>query len=169
MILEKFTDLSEKYDKLVEGAESFQSLFSGGLLGLDGDDEANPALGDPVTDALNSALIMDSKPQTQKVKTDLSGNDFLEVVNWSATDGGTNLAAMGTVIKINLTIRNKSNKKIALVDGSYDITDKLGVDIMRFRINGDLDIGSNENDANYDADADLDPMASGICAVLLNE
>ena len=25
------------------------------------------------------------------------------------------------------------------------------------------------NDANYDADADLDPMASGICAVLLKE
>ena len=70
--------------------------------------------------------------------------NFLEVVNWSATDGGKNLAALGTVIKINLTIRNKSNKKIALVDGSYEITDKLGQNIMRLGIESDLNIGSNE-------------------------
>jgi len=75
---------------------------------------------------------------------DRRGNDFLEVVNWSATDGGKNLAALGTVIKINLTIRNKSNKKIALVDGSYEITDKLGQNIMRLGIDSDLNIGSNE-------------------------
>ncbi|MDA9813345.1 hypothetical protein N9C04_03700 [Planktomarina temperata] len=143
LILEKLAELSAKYDKLFEGAEAVQSLISGGLFGLDEDDEANPALDEEIDGLLNGNLG-DEKPQTQKVKMDLSGNDFLEVVNWSATDGGKNLAALGTVIKINLTIRNKSNKKIALVDGSYEITDKLGQNIMRLGIDSDLNIGSNE-------------------------
>jgi hypothetical protein len=143
LILEKLAELSAKYDKLFEGAEGVQSLLSGGLFDLDGDDEANPAVDEEIDDLLNG-ILNDEKTQTQKVKTHQSGNDFLEVVNWSATDGGTNLAALGTVIKINLTIRNKSNKKIALVDGSYEITDKLGKNIINYGIDSDLNIGPNQ-------------------------
>tara|TARA_B100000767_G_C19711089_1_gene512801 strand:- start:550 stop:1209 length:660 start_codon:yes stop_codon:yes gene_type:complete len=154
LILEKITELSEKYDKLVQGTEAVQSLFSGSLFGADGGDEANLAVDDPVADALNSALTTDTKPQTEKIQTEPTGNDFLELVNWSATKGGENLSTLGTLIKINLTIRNKSNKKIALVDGSYEVTDKLGKYIMYFGIDSDLNIGPNETysqSGRYDA------------------
>ncbi|MDA9810404.1 hypothetical protein N9C05_01865, partial [Planktomarina temperata] len=140
LILEKLTDLSAKYDKLFEGAEAFQSLFSGGLFGLDENDEADSGVDEEV-EALLNGILNGEKPKTQKIKNDLVGNDFLEVVNWSATEGGRSIAALGPVIKINLTIRNKSNQKIALVGGAYEITDKLGTNIMRLSIDNDLNIG----------------------------
>ena len=127
LILEKLTDLSAKYDKSFEGTEAFKEF-----------------------EKLLNGLFLDYKPKSQdtpknqKITKDVVGNDFLEVVDWSATKGEAGFTALGTVVKIKLTIRNKSNRKIALVDGSYDITDKLGKNIIRFGVDSDLNIGPNE-------------------------
>jgi len=47
---------------------------------------------------------------------------------------------LGKVIKIEVTIKNVSRNTISIIDGAYDVKDKLGEDIMRFKIDNDLNL-----------------------------
>ena len=53
-------------------------------------------------------------------------------------------SSLGKVIRLKIKLKNISNKAIALIDGSYDIDDKLGEGIMRAKIDNDLNIKPNE-------------------------
>ena len=81
-------------------------------------------------------------------------NGARQVIDWTASDGGSSHAALGKVVKLKVTVKNISNKQIVLVDGSYDVNDKLGKDIMRFSIDDDLNLAPNEThtqSGSYDA------------------
>ena len=58
----------------------------------------------------------------------LSGNSFLEIVDWSASEKKT---TYDTYIKLQIRFRNISIRVISLIDGSVVMEDKLGERIIR--------------------------------------
>lgn len=147
LILEKLEKIEETYEKILETSEAFNELFSGDLFSKSEDSEASTgdvekAVEDALNDAINGATS--NAQEVADVPVELTGKNFLEVTDWSASDGGSNYSSLGKAIKISVTIKNISDKKIAIVDGHFDVEDKLEKEIMRFSIDSDLNLAPNE-------------------------
>ena len=152
LILEKLEKIESFYQKLQEASEEINALF-----GIETDTEEETTEFDKIlNDILDDGSLGESSEnlKTDDINEELSGNDFLKVIDWTASDGGSSLAALGKVVKLKVTVKNISNKQIVLVDGSYDVNDKLGKGIMRFSIDNDLNLAPNEThtqSGSYDA------------------
>ena len=152
LILEKLEKIESFYQKLQEASEGINALF-----GIEADTEEETTEFDKIlNDILDDGSLGESSEnlKTDDINEELSGNDFLKVIDWTASDGGSSLAALGKVVKLKVMVKNISNKQIVLVDGSYDVNDKLGKGIMRFSIDNDLNLAPNEThtqSGSYDA------------------
>ena len=134
-ILEKLTSLESRMNEMFDGAEAMRSLFTSDLFGSETEQSTDQQTN--LDDLLNDIIGGEDPSNTEQPSTD---NAFITVVDWSANDGGSSLAALGKIIKIEVTIKNVSKKTISIIDGAYDVKDKLGEDIMRFKIDNDLNL-----------------------------
>ena len=134
-VLEKLTSLESRMNEMFDGAEAMRSLFTSDLFGSETEQSTDQQTN--LDDLLNDITGGEDTSITEQPPTD---NAFITVVDWSANDGGSSLAALGKVIKIEVTIKNVSRNTISIIDGAYDVKDKLGEDIMRFKIDNDLNL-----------------------------
>ena len=120
----------EKLDAIIERLDAIEAKQS----------ELNAAIkyGDPLNLKNGDPLNLFSNGDPQNI------SDILLVEEWSATKASGGFSSLGKVIRLKIKLKNISNKAIALIDGSYDIDDKLGEGIMRAKIDNDLNIKPNE-------------------------
>ena len=124
------SSVHEKLDAIIERLDAIEAKQS----------ELNAAIkyGDPLNLKNGDPLNLFSNGDPQNI------SDILLVEEWSATKASGGFSSLGKVIKLKIKLKNISNKAIALIDGSYDIDDKLGEGIMRAKIDNDLNIKPNE-------------------------
>ena len=157
LILKKLEKIETTYQQILESSEAINGLFSGGLFGTDTNAaEETSELDKILNDILDDGSLGESSENSKadELNEEPSGNDFLKVIDWAASDGGSSLAALGKIVKLKVTVKNISNRQIVLVDGFYDVNDKLGKDIMRFSIDNDLNLapnGTHTQSGSYDA------------------
>ena len=124
------SSVHEKLDAIIERLDAIEAKQL----------ELNAAIkyGDPLNLKNGDPLNLFSNGDPQNI------SDILLVEEWSATKASGGFSGLGKVIKLKIKLKNISNKAIALIDGSYDIDDKLGEGIMRAKIDNDLNIQPNE-------------------------
>ena len=124
------SSVHEKLDAIIERLDAIEAKQS----------ELNAAIkyGDPLNLKNGDPLNLFSNGDPQNI------SDILLVEEWSATKASGGFSSLGKVIRLKIKLKNISNKAIALIDGSYDIDDKLGEGIMRAKIDNDLNIKPNE-------------------------
>jgi len=124
------SSVHEKLDAIIERLDAIEAKQSELNAAIKYGDPLNLKNGDPLN------LFSNGDPQN------ISG--ILLVEEWSATKASGGFSSLGKVIRLKIKLKNISNKAIALIDGSYDIDDKLGEGIMRAKIDNDLNIKPNE-------------------------
>ena len=140
LILKKLEVIEETYSKFLKATETLNGIFPEGSFE---DEKITPNDEGYLENAVAAALEeIDSKIDKEAIK--IPNKEYLKVVNWTAKDLGTRLGAVGKVIEIEFIIQNISDKKIALIDGDFNIEDKLGTDILRVGIDNDLNLSPNE-------------------------
>ena len=124
------SSVHEKLDAIIERLDAIEAKQS----------ELNAAIkyGDPLNLKNGDPLNLFSNGDPQNI------SDILLVEEWSATKASGGFSSLGKVIRLKIKLKNISSKAIALIDGSYDIDDKLGEGIMRAKIDNDLNIKPNE-------------------------
>ena len=140
LILEKLENIEATYQKLLETSEAFSNLFSPDLFGTESGIEQETELNEALEEAIESALTGASTGSKDDL-TQLSGNNFLEIVDWSASE---KKSTYDTYIKLQMSFRNISSRAISLIDGSVVMEDKLGQKIIRVSLENDLNLNSNE-------------------------
>ena len=124
------SSVHEKLDAIIERLDAIEAKQSELNAAIEYGDPLNLKNGDPLN------LFSNGDPQNI--------SDILLVEEWSATKASGGFSSLGKVIRLKIKLKNISNKAIALIDGSYDIDDKLGEGIMRAKIDNDLNIKPNE-------------------------
>ena len=131
---DRIDQIIDKLDSIEERIEKIESLFS-----LSGQQELIEEYLESFKSVLSDDVSNDNEDEKEEVKIE----NFLEVVSWRAQKREKSSFDFDTYIDIHYSLRNITQKDIALVDGAITFDDKLDKRIVRLNLEEDLNLKSS--------------------------
>lgn len=130
-ILKRLDAIEERLKKLEINATEVKSA-----------EAVNPL--DAIKEFTKALSEENEKNKNKKKLNEAENQKYLSILEWSASKGGENLLNIETV-KLEYLLKNKSQRKISIVDGTLLFKDKLGKSLVKIRVERDVKLDPQES------------------------